>query len=222
LGIVGDTVTELAGVGSGIDTVQSSISYALGINLENLTLTGSANLNGSGNGLGNTLTGNSGNNILNGGAGNDTLDGGAGNDTLIGGLESDTLLGGLGDDTLTYNSADIKIDGGLGTDILKISGAGIVLDLSLLTAGKISGIEKLNLTGNGNNSLLVNQDSLLNLTGTDGHNLYVTGNAGDKVTVTGAIWTDAGITNGYHQYTHTTLGVTDHLYVQGTLAQNLV
>ena len=205
LGIVGDTITELAG--AGIDTVQSSISYALGLNLENLTLTGTTNLSGTGNGLGNTLTGNSGNNILNGGTGNDTLDGVSG---------ADTLLGGLGDDTLIYDSAD-KINGGAGiNDILKISVAGIVLDLSMLTAGKITGIEKLDLTGSGNNSLLVNKTSLLNLTGPAGHDLYVTGDTGDSVSITGSMWTDAGIASGYHQYINT--AGTDHLYVQDTLA----
>ena len=63
--------------------MQSSITFALGANVENLTLTGSANINGTGNALANVLTGNSGNNILDGGAGADTMIGGAGNDTYV-------------------------------------------------------------------------------------------------------------------------------------------
>jgi Ca2+-binding RTX toxin-like protein len=73
-------VAELAGEGR--DTVQSSIGYTLGANVENLTLTGAAALNGAGNALSNTLLGNSGNNVLRGGWGDDTLMGGAGDDVM--------------------------------------------------------------------------------------------------------------------------------------------
>jgi Ca2+-binding RTX toxin-like protein len=86
----GDVVIEFCNQGT--DTVRSSINYTLGSNVENLILTGSSAINGTGNALQNILTGNSANNILNGNAGNDTLDGGAGNDTLDGGTGSDTYL----------------------------------------------------------------------------------------------------------------------------------
>jgi Ca2+-binding RTX toxin-like protein len=89
----------------GIDTVQSLITYTLGSNVENLTLTGSSNINGTGNTLNNSITGNSGNNTLTGNAGNDFLDGGAGSDALNGGTGNDTYVFtvGYGTDTITEN-----------------------------------------------------------------------------------------------------------------------
>ncbi|MDB9456309.1 beta strand repeat-containing protein, partial [Dolichospermum circinale] len=78
---VGDIVTEA--LNAGTDLVNASISYTLPNHVENLTLTGSSNINGTGNSLNNTLTGNSGNNTLNGGAGADTLTGGTGSDILV-------------------------------------------------------------------------------------------------------------------------------------------
>ncbi len=101
---VGDTVTEIYDGGSGgIDTVESSISYSLGNNVENLTLTGTAT-DGTGNTLDNTLIGNASDNTLNGGAGVDILDGGAGDDHLTGGTGNDTYLFGLGDEADVINN----------------------------------------------------------------------------------------------------------------------
>ena len=79
----GDRIVELTG-DAGTDTVLSIISYSIaGTAVENLTFVGSANLNGLGNDLANTLTGNAGANTLNGGAGADTMTGGAGSDTYV-------------------------------------------------------------------------------------------------------------------------------------------
>ncbi|MDQ0323603.1 hypothetical protein QO002_005809 [Pararhizobium capsulatum DSM 1112] len=75
-----DMVLETSANVGQVDTVQSSVSYALGANLENLVLTGSASINGAGNDLANQITGNSGANWLIGGLGADTMTGGAGND----------------------------------------------------------------------------------------------------------------------------------------------
>src|SRR6266480_2567280 len=81
----GDVVIENAG--EGIDLVQSSVSYTLSAEVENITLTGAAAIDATGNALNNVLTGN---------AAANTLDGAAGNDTLAGGFAADTYLFGRG------------------------------------------------------------------------------------------------------------------------------
>ena len=75
-----DTITEA--VNEGTDTVQSSVSFTLGANLENLTLTGTA-ANGTGNALDNVITGNAAANTFTGGGGNDSIIGGGGTDTVV-------------------------------------------------------------------------------------------------------------------------------------------
>jgi Ca2+-binding RTX toxin-like protein len=100
----GDLVIELAN--NGVDTVQSSVTYTLATNVENLTLIGTTAINGTGNTLDNFVLGNSATNVLTGANGNDTLRGGMGNDTMNGGSGNDTFLFGRGDgqDLLQDNS----------------------------------------------------------------------------------------------------------------------
>jgi Ca2+-binding RTX toxin-like protein len=100
-----DTIKELAG--GGTDTVEASVSFKLPNFVENLILTGTAHINGTGSRDNNTITGNSGDNVLKGAGGDDTLDGGVGDDVLRGDAGNDTLTGGEGDDLMT---------GGLGND----------------------------------------------------------------------------------------------------------
>ena len=64
----------------GFDQVQSSVRWVLGANLEQLSLTGNANVNGFGNTLDNLIFGNDGSNYLDGGLGADSLFGGKGDD----------------------------------------------------------------------------------------------------------------------------------------------
>ena len=93
------------GAGGGKNRVESSVSFVLTNNVENLTLTGVAE-NATGNDLDNLIQGNSSNNRLDGGAGDDTLAGGYGSDTLIGGLGQDTLTGGGGGDIFVFASVE--------------------------------------------------------------------------------------------------------------------
>jgi Ca2+-binding RTX toxin-like protein len=78
----------------GTDTITSTVTRSLATyaTVENLTLLGSSAINGTGNGLNNTITGNSAANILDGGTGTDTLIGGLGKDTLTGGAANDTFV----------------------------------------------------------------------------------------------------------------------------------
>ncbi|MFZ3019434.1 MAG: VCBS domain-containing protein [Gallionella sp.] len=133
----GDAVTE--NLGEGIDTVQSSITYTLGANVENLTLTGTASINGTGNALDNAIVGNSGNNVLSGLDGNDTLTGNSGNDTLNGGTGVDAMAGGLGNDTYVVDNA-----GDIVTEALN---AGTDLVQSSITYALTANVENLTLTG---------------------------------------------------------------------------
>lgn len=91
-----DSITETRAEGT--DTVQSSVAFVLGTNVENLYLTGSEAINGSGNNLANVMTGNAASNVLNGGAGNDSLTGGSGADQFA---FSTSLNGASNLDTLT-------------------------------------------------------------------------------------------------------------------------
>lgn len=101
---VGDKAIE-ANV-AGVDKVNSSVSYSIfGQFIENLTLTGTANINGAGNSLSNAVAGNAGNNTLSGLQGNDIINGLAGQDVIYGGVGNDTLIGGTGPDRFVFDTA---------------------------------------------------------------------------------------------------------------------
>ncbi len=104
----GDVVSEASALAGEIDTVLSSVTWTLGANQENLVLTGTGVISGTGNALGNDLAGNSAANTLKGLDGIDTLSGGDGWDRLEGGLGNDTLTGGTGStspDVFVFNTA---------------------------------------------------------------------------------------------------------------------
>jgi Ca2+-binding RTX toxin-like protein len=135
-----DVLVELAP--DGTDTVEVAATYTLAANFENLTLTGTANINGTGNLLINVLTGNAGNNLLVAGDGADTLYGGAGNDLLDGGTGNDSMEGGTGDDTYTIDAANDRIRE------LSTGGIDTVQAFTSYTLGSF--LENLDLVGAGN------------------------------------------------------------------------
>ncbi len=165
-----DIVTENANEGT--DLVRSSVTYTLAANVENLTLTGSSAINGTGNALDNILTGNSGNNTLTGGAGNDTLDpGSAGTDTLRGGQGDDIYIVGRSSGiTITENANE-------GTDTVRASVTytlgNNVENLLLTGSGNVNG------TGNTLNNILTGNDGNNTLTGGAGNDTLIGGNGAD-------------------------------------------
>lgn len=213
------TLETVAGLGGGIDTVESSVSRTLGLYLENLTLTGENHINGTGNTLNNTLKGNSSNNKLSGGAGNDSLTGGNGNDTLDGGIGIDTLIGGLGDDTYIL---DLKITGtgalahintfadtfieqvGEGSDTLYLRGTATLNTASTFSLTdslaqyehidiSATASTKIHLTGNTSDNKLVGNASNNSLTGGAGNDTLIGGLGRD--TLNGADGDDTYIIN---------------------------
>jgi Ca2+-binding RTX toxin-like protein len=167
-----DVITENANEGT--DTIQSSVTYTIAslANIENLTLTGSSAINGTGNTGNNVLTGNSANNTLNGGDGNDTLNGGAGNDSLIGGNGNDYAYYYSSTGSVTVNLATGTASDGLGgTDTLSqienVQGSN--------TAGD-------NLTGDANNNTFYGYGGNDILNGGDGNDTLIGGTGNDLLT----------------------------------------
>lgn len=203
----GDVVIELSAEGT--DSVQSAISYTLTDNVENLTLTGSSNLNASGNSTVNTLTGNTGNNTLDGGAGADDLNGGTGNDTY--------LVDDAGDSVTEAASA--------GTDLVLSSvsftlGANLE-NLTLTGSGDINATGNTvanTLTGNSGNNTLTGGTGADTLIGGAGDDTYFVDNASDVVSENSAEGTDT--VSSTVTFSLASLSNIEHLTLTGTTVIN--
>ncbi|MBK8816960.1 MAG: calcium-binding protein [Methylococcaceae bacterium] len=226
---IGDKTNETSTLATDIDTVQSSVSRTLGANLENLTLTGIAAINGTGNALNNILTGNSANNGLNGGGGNDTLDGSAGVDILTGGLGNDVyIVDDIGDKTNETSTLPTEIDTVQSsvswtltanlenlvlTGTTAINGTGNVLD-NVLTGNSAN--NRLN-GGDGNDSLNGGADADT-MVGGLGNDVYFVDNGGDVVTETSSLATEI---DAVHSSISLSLGVNlENLVLTGAASIN--
>jgi len=199
-----DSVIEDSSGGGGIDLVNASLhdgeSFTLGAFIENLTLfdLGEGTVTGSGNDLGNKITGATtagANNYLYGEGGVDTLVGGTGNDWLDGGGQAaESLVGGAGDDTFArylQNTGGVTTligttmaDSG-GSDTVQFFAGGdandSVFNLNLASQAGFGMIDNLNayeagghgirfnFTGNGGNNSLIGADGNDTLTGAAGN-----------------------------------------------------
>lgn len=138
---VGDTVVELGHAGK--DTVSASVSYTLSAHVENLTLTGTAPISGTGQDLDNKIVGNAAANILNGGGGDDILIGGLGQDVLTGGQGADSFVFRTpADSTVGSATRDQITDFTVGVDQIDLSalqGAAAHPGLTFIGAAEFSG-----------------------------------------------------------------------------------
>ncbi len=174
---VDDRVVEAAG--GGLDEVRSSATFhRLRPNVENLTLTGSGDIDGAGNALDNLLAGNSGANLLDGGAGADTMYGGAGDDTYVVDNENDRAI---------EESSSFGHDTVLATASYQL-GEGYIEDLVLQGTAQIDGVGNgldNRIVGNSAANVLDGGAGADTMAGGDGDDVYMVDNAGDVVSEEG-------------------------------------
>jgi Ca2+-binding RTX toxin-like protein len=185
-------------------TNAAGVMTTTALNVNAAGVTNALNIIGN-NGV-NKLTGTAFDDTLTGNSGNDVLIGGAGNDTLLGGVGADNQMGGLGDDlfqltTLTEFATGELINGEAGNDMLQLTGANQVLNLIAIANNRITGIEVLDITGSGNNTLTLNLADVIDLS-FETNTLRVDGDGGDVVNSAGQGWTvGAEQLAGYTTYT---------------------
>jgi len=215
--------------------------------------------------------GTSGNDTLTGSAVAETLVGGAGDDILIGNGGADVLYGGAGNDSFDLDASNItalaagetggqlaRVDGGSGIDTFSFAGAGIALDLTAIanqgggapgSASRIESIERIDLTGSGDNTLTLGLSDVLDMAGmnsfnnangwADGtydlaagganganpeqrHQLAIDGDAGDVVNFSDGGASVGTVTNDGHTYLVYNQGLYAQLLIDQLITQSVV
>ena len=130
-------------------------------------------------------------NTLTGTGAAEVLIGAQGDDTIIGGGGADVLKGGEGDDVLSVSDLGfLRIVGGNGSDTLQLSGAGLSLDLTTTADNRILGVEQIDISGSGANTLIVGFTDVLNIS--DESNTLIVGGDADDSLYLSAGWTLTG------------------------------
>ncbi|MGF6200135.1 beta strand repeat-containing protein [Pseudomonas laurylsulfatiphila] len=194
-------------VGAGTDTVKSAVSWVLGANLENLILTGTSTINGTGNGLANTLTGNAAANTLNGGAGADVMIGGLGNDIYYVDHASDVV-----NETSATGGVDTVVSSvsrtlGNYQENLTLTGSAALTGTGNSLANTLTGNAAANtLNGGAGNDFLNGGAGVDRMTGDEGSDIYYVDNAADVVVETNATASTGGSDTVYSFLNAYTLG----------------
>lgn len=181
---VGDTIVEKQNAGlGGTDLVLSSVSHTLSDEVENLTLTGSASIDATGNSARNVLVGNAGNNVLDGKAGADEMRGGAGDDTYFVDNTGDRVVEvpRFGNDTVV---STITYALGASVEHLSLSGNGVINGDGNALANQLIGNASANrLRGNEGDDTLDGGAGADQLYGGSGNDTFVLrkGEAGGDV-----------------------------------------
>jgi len=171
------TLGNTQAIGTITDTLTSSATFTLPALVENLTLTGGDNINGTGNTGNNILTGNSGNNSLSGLEGNDTLDGGLGLDSLTGGTGNDTYVVDTTTDVITEAVS-------AGIDTVESSVTFTIATLTNLENITLTGTAATTATGNSVNNTLTGNSANNTFSGAGGNDT-INGGAGSDLLIGG-------------------------------------
>jgi Ca2+-binding RTX toxin-like protein len=207
-----DVVTELANEGA--DTVNAGISYSIAslLNVENITLTGTAAISATGNVNANKLTGNSGNNSLSGGDGNDTLDGGAGTDVLNGGAGDDIYVVDTTKDSISDSAGIDEVDSSVS---FSLAALGTLENLVLTGSAAINGTGNAlanRITGNAAANLIDGGAGADTMIGGAGDDTYVVRDTSDRITETSTGGTD----KVQSSVTHTLANYVENLQLIGS------